>query len=262
MVRGLYQNSSSMQLLQDRMDVIANNMANVSTNGYKRQGVFYRQLIGAEQALDRNQITLKQLREHPFTWQNSDCCTRRGQVRQLQGDISTYTDYADGPVKETGNPLDIAINGKGFFVVQTPEGTGYTRDGQFKIDQDGNLVTSEGYLVQGEAGPIQITGDMVNINAKGELGQDGVIVNKLMIRDFPEDTLMNISRGVMYPQGENVSAQEADVNVLQGYLESSNVVVVKEMVDMISTQRHFQANEKVINAMDTTLRKTANDIGK
>ncbi len=262
MVRGLYQNSASMQLLIDRMDVTANNMANANTNGYKRQGVFFRQLIGAEQALERNQMTLKQIRNHPFTWQNSDCCTKRGQLRKLQGDISTYTDYSEGPIEQTGNPLDVAISGKGFFAVQTPDGIGYTRDGQFKIDQDGNLVTSEGYMVQGESGPIQITGGSVFINEEGEFGQDGVVVNKLMIRDFPEDTLMHIRGGVMFPQGENVSASETDVRVLQGHLEDSNVVVVKEMVEMIAVQRHFQANQKVISATDSTLQKTANDIGK
>ena len=270
MVEGLYKNSASMQLLIDKMNAIGNNLANATTTGYQRKSVFFRQLIEEEQALERNEIGLRHLHNEPRTYNehqvnphvHTSCCRPRGAQRHLQGEIATFTDYTSGGMRQTGNALDVALNGEGYFTVLTPDGLAYTRDGQFTLDAEGNLVTSAGYYVQGEGGPIQITGEHVEIAPKGEIVVDGQVVNQLMVRRFEPDALLRVQEAMYRPQsstgGEAVEAPE----VMQGFLELSNVNVVREMVDMIAAQRHYEANAKVIRAQDETLQKSVTNVGK
>lgn len=262
MVRSLYQNSSSMQLLLDRMDVVSNNMANVDTNGYKRRDVFFRQLIGAEQALERDEIELRRDENLPLTHSEDPCCRLRGVPFRFKGDISTYTDYSHGPVKETGNPLDVALASEGFFTIQGPDGIGYTRDGQFKLNENGSLVTADGFFVLGESGPIEITGNALEISQKGHIIVDGNIINQLMIRDFDRQDLVRTRHALYVPSGENPEALPVNPNVQQGYLETSNVNPVQEMVRMISTQRHYETNANLITSVDRVLEKTVSQLGR
>jgi flagellar basal-body rod protein FlgG len=239
MVRSLHQNSSSMQLLLDKMNVTSNNLANVNTAGFKKKGVFFQQLIGAEQALERNQIK----QQMPI------------------GQIATYTDYSAGKMNYTGNPLDVALQSNGFFTIETAEGDRYTRNGNFSIDSNQNLVTADGNLVKGEAGPIQITGRDVVIAKDGTIQIDGEVVNKLMVKSIDQDQLVRITPTLYSPQeGANINEPESS-NISQGYLELSNINIVAEMTNMIATQRHYDANSKLIKTADDTFR-LVNQIGK
>jgi flagellar basal-body rod protein FlgG len=262
MVRGLYQGSGAMQYLIEKTDVIGNNIANSSTNGFKRQGVFFRQLIDAEQALENDQIhTMETAKGDRYTMQLHRGCNPPGTPYTPEGDISTYTDFTEGGIRETGNPLDVAITGEGYFVVETPQGTAYTRDGQFKVDRTGKLVTAQGYPVSGEGGPIQITGEKVSIAEDGTISVDGNRVNKLALRAFDEEKLVQNRDGLVVLPESN-TPQSVEPHVQQGMLETSNVNPVREMVEMIAAQRHYDANSKVIQTIDSSLQKSVNDIGR
>lgn len=239
MIRGIYQNSSAMQLLENKVDVIANNLANTSTAGYKRRDVSFQQMIEAEQALDRNML----------------------KVKLPDGFTPTYTDNSDGRLKQTGNPLDIALSGKGFFQVQTDNGLAYTRDGNFKINSEGQMVTPDGYKVMGNSGPIEINGSKVDVDQSGQISVDGKIVNQFLFKDINIDNSI-VMKDNLYKQKANGFLKDAQPTVNQGFVEESNVNNVKEMVELISAQRLYEANQKLIKAQDDTLNKAVNQIAR
>lgn len=263
MVRGLYQNASSMMYLLDKLDAVAHNIANTDTSGYKRKSVFFRQLIDAQQALEKNAVQLRLDDENGRVqgYAKDHCCRPWGKDFQFDGDISTYTDYSAGNIKETGNPLDVALAGDGFFGVQTPDGVGYTRDGQFKIDANGVLVNADGYPIMGEAGPITVSGSKVDISETGEIAVDGTVVNRLMIRTFDAANLSRI-RDALYRPDENTPGTEANARVEQGYLETSNVNAVREMVEMIQVNRHYEANSRVMTTIDRSIERLLGTLGR
>ncbi|PID28846.1 MAG: flagellar biosynthesis protein FlgF [Candidatus Cloacimonadota bacterium] len=239
MIRSLHQNSSAMQLLLDKINVTSNNLANVNTAGFKKKGVFFQQLTGAEQALARDGI----VKEMPA------------------GQIAVYTDYSVGKLTYTGNSLDIALQGEGFFTIETPEGDKYTRNGNFSLDSNQNLVTAEGFAVKGEAGPVKITGNDVVIGKDGTVQADGEAINKLMIKKISNDQLVRVGSNFYVPK-EGAEVEDISASgILQGYLELSNINIVSEMTNMIATQRHYEANSKVIKSADDTLRQI-NQIGR
>jgi len=239
MIRGIFQNTSSMLLLESRVDNIANNIANVNTPGYKKREVFFEQLIAAEHTLEKDLM----------------------KVQLPDGYIATYTDTGDGRMNKTDNPLDIAISGDGYFTVQTPEGQAYTRDGKFTLDQNGLLVTQQGHLVTGEGGPIEIKGSKVEIGSAGEIIVDGVIVNRFAIQNF--DINNAEMRNNLYITNETPQqVASGEFSVMQGYIEESNVEIVKEMTELIAAQRHYEVNSRLIRAQDDTLSKTVNQVGK
>lgn len=237
MLRGIYRNSSAMQVLQDRINVVSNNMANVSTTGFKKKNVFFQQLLNAEQALERNEMD----------------------VQLTKDKIATYTDDSDGAIKTTGNPLDFAISKDGFFRVQTPQGVGFTRNGEFKISVDGNLVNSAGMQILGEGGPINIQGNHIEVNEEGTIMVDGQVVNRIALQNIDLDNSLSIGDNIFIPKNPN-DISEATGTIHQGKLEMSNVNIVKEMVNMLVTQKNYEFNAKVIRTQDTTLDKTVNRI--
>lgn len=240
MIRGIYTNSSAMQYLQEKMDVVANNVANSTTNGFKRSGMFVDMLMGAEQANNRNKIE----QELP------------------EGEIKTYTEYTQGGQRPTNNKLDFAINGDGFFTVQTPEGLAYTRDGQFTINQEGMMVTANGYPVMGKSGQIAVQGEKISVSQEGIISIDGTVVNEFELKTFDVKRAEQRGDNLWKPKSEEVEVKDAKAQVKQGSLELSNVSIVKEMVDMISIQRWYQANEKSMKTNDDALNKAVNQIAR
>ncbi len=239
MIRGIYQNSSAMQLLENKVDVIANNLANTSTAGYKRRDVSFQQMIEAEQALDRNML----------------------KVNLPDGFTPTYTDNSDGRLRQTGNPLDIALSGKGFFKVKTDNGFAYTRDGNFRINNEGQLVTPDGYKVMGNSGPIEIHGSKIAVDQSGQISVDGNIVNRFLFKNINIDDSI-VMQDNLYKQKTTGYLEDAEPVVNQGFIEESNVNNVKEMVELISAQRLYEANQKLIKAQDDTLNKAVNQIAR
>lgn len=243
MLRGIYISAGSMVNQQRKLDVVSNNLANANTSGFKKD-------LMVEEAIEDRKIY--KMAENTVPIGNLYFGVRPGEV---------YTDFTPASLTETNNPLDVAIKGNGFFAVNTQNGVRYTRDGSFTRSQDGFLVTAEGYRVQGKNGDISLDKGQVTINGNGEIFTDGNLVDTLQIVDFPDMT-------VLRKEGDNLFSSQGGGNpiatpeIVTGFLESSNVNSVIEMVDMIDLMREYEANQKVITAMDSTLDKSVNELGR
>ncbi|MBW2642774.1 MAG: flagellar hook basal-body protein, partial [Deltaproteobacteria bacterium] len=210
---------------QLNFETVANNMANINTNGFKKN------IISFNQALEMKSIS--------------------------------KADFAQGPVRYTGNELDVALDTKGFFKIETENGIRYTRDGAFKLDKNGTLITGSGDTVLGQNGPITIDGSNVSIGGDGQIQVDNESVDRLMVVDFDNPQLLKKVGGSYYSyQGEakEISTVE-DVGIQQSYLESSNVNPTEEMIKMIETYRAFESVQRAIQSIDKITGQMINDYG-
>ncbi len=180
-----------------------------------------------------------------------------------------YVDYSEGPLKETRNPLDMALSSNGFFTIEYTNKAGetstmYTRDGNFTMTAQGYLVTQDGDFVLGERGrrirldPLQ----PVSVDRAGNIYQDGASVATLQLTDFEDYNYLERYGENYFVPVEGATTMEADTEVHSGYLELANMSVVTEMVNMIAIQRHYDANQKVITTYDDTLDKAVNQTGR
>ena len=241
MVRGIYFGSSAMQYLDERMDVVSNNIANANTNGFKRSGVAFNMHMVAEQAKYRDQNFTEAL---------------------PKGEIKTYLENSQGHMIQTSNPLHFALDGAGYFMIQTPEGIAFTRDGNFTINEDGYMSTMDGNLVIGEWGAIQLFGKQFSISDKGDIVIDNQKINRFQLYDIAINDLVQQGNNLYFAKDDNVEMEESLALVQQGYLEGSNVSIVKEMIDMIAINRQYQANDRAIRTSDEALQKAVRDIAK
>ena len=240
MLKGIYYSAYGLNYLSNKQDVLANNMANVNTLGFKKQGIFARQLAELE-----NQ------RQNMPRWED----------RKLEE--VTITNYDEGNFRMTENPLDIAIKGDGFFTLQTFSGLAYTRNGSFKINPDGILVNDQNQPVLGENGVIVLEGNEVAIGEDGQVVVDGNFVDRLRIVDFEKPYRLSRIGDSLLKEKEPFSVQkQSSAKLVQGCVEDSNVKVVEEMVDMLETFRHFESGQKVITATDETLDQLINQVGR
>ena len=161
-------------------------------------------------------------------------------------------DFTQGEMQETGNKLDLAISGKGFFKVNTPVGTRYTRDGNFTTDATGRMVTQDGFPVMGKNGPISLTGDNIFFGEDGQVIMDSMVFDSLDIVDFTD-------KGDLYREGSNLFALDpakgreitaADARIVQGALEGTNVSTVTEMTNLIAANRMYESSGKVMRTSD------------
>jgi len=253
MVRGLYTSGWSMLALNKKMDVLTNNLANVSTAGYKKDTVV---LEGFPRLLAE--------RLHD----NTNGVARGVPVGELSfsndvGEVYTY--FNQGSLLKTDNNLDMSIKdeGRAFFTIAVPgRGQFYTRDGSFKLNANGQLVTAKGYYVLGENGIIQLSGSDFTVTRDGTIIQNGEVVDRLLITQFqnPESLRKNGENLFSATPGSVVEGFNGEV--LQNYLEQSNAEAIREMVDMIALMRSYEANQRVINAIDDTLGKAVNEVGR
>ncbi len=222
--------SSSVNALMQELDIITHNLANSSTVGYKRRCNAFSKSLEAQQG-------------------GVDPQTPAGI------DLRTMFDFSQGNVIETGRPLDFAVCGKGFFVIETPQGPLYTRNGMFQTNQNGQVVDSEGRSVAGQSGPITIPNDIglsqVNVANDGSVNAGGAVIGKFKIVDFGdnEKNLLPAGLNCFRMPDENIRPVDAGHTVVkQGYQESSNVRMVDELVGMITVSRLYEANMKFISA--------------
>ena len=241
---GLYSALSGSVAAMKRMDVISNNLANANTPGFKKDAMLFETVLtGADNSLAASQGT-----SSAPTLQNNN----------------TFIDYSTGSIAQTGNVLDMAIDGDGFFVVETPDGLVYTRQGNFHITSNGTLVTSNGFPVMNDQNaPITIEGSLVEVESTGLVKVDGEEVGSLQIVDFPKPyRLTKVSSASFIPEDARVEPQPATGGVSQGHLENSNVEAISEMVQMIATHRYYEACQKVVRSFDDMVGKAVNDLGK
>lgn len=240
---GLYAALSGGIAAMKRMDIISNNLANVNTPGYKKDQMLFESMLAGNI--------------------NPPAVPQGSTADPILQKENVYVDYGVGSMAQTGNPLDLAIDGDGFFVVQTPQGQAYTRQGNFRMAVDGTLVTSDGYPVMGQNGVIRIQGGQVEIDAKGVVTVDGTPSGTIRIVDFPKPyKLTKLSNAQFLPANPQVTPQPATGGISQGQLEGSNVETITEMARMIETSRYFEACQRVIKGFDDMTGKAANDLGK
>jgi len=211
--------------------VIANNLANLNTTGFKKDMLFFK-------IYDEN----------------------------IQ--LNIETDFSQGSLTQTNNPIDMAISGRGFFTVETDNGEAYTRNGHFTVGQDGVLRTSNGNPVLGQGGWINVSTDgmktgNITVNIHGEIYVDDIFIDKLKITDF--DSLPELKKigHSLYKVEENTIRKITDEStILQGKLEQSNVNPASEMINLIELQRQFESSQRVMKAIEEALKKSATQVSR
>lgn len=263
MISGLYTAASGLMAQEQQQDVIANNLANVNTNGYKKDTALYVPFP----TVFLNRINDEKTALPGGNWMDAMTpigMTGRGVQLRVDGIVPKLTE--EGSYIQTDNKLDLAIKGNAMFVVMTPQGLRYTRNGNFSMSSDGMLVTQSGFPVMGERGEINIDGRQVHIDQNGKIYSDKTEIDTLRLAVFTkEDALRKQGDNLLYMLGGAVLPEDdmsGQIQVKQGYLESSNVNVVREMVDMITSYRAYEASQKAVQAHDQTLAKAVNDVGQ
>lgn len=261
MIRGLYISASSAVAETKRIDVIANNIANVNTAGYKKDVMITENFpeiliskingrLAGSAPVDRLKVST------PLnTLGNLSYGIRSSEVK---------TNFEQGQLQPTESRFDLAFRGKGFFSVETPEGERYTRSGDFTKDSEGYLVTKEGYKVLGEAGYIKLDGSDMIVNEKGEVYSNSKLVDKLKLVDFNDYEVLRKEGNGLSRIGEGTEAEPVATAgmIQQGFLESSNVNSVKEMVELLTMMRTYEANQKIIKIHDELIGKAVNEIAR
>lgn len=266
--KGVYTALSGAMAQAQRLDTIANNIANVNTPAFKRDQQVFREFLTAnERPPDVIQVPRVPASIESFY-------DMQGGDKSFVDPIGTYTDFTQGGLKSTGNPLDVAIDGKGFFEVATTNGVKMTRHGSFSIDGNGQLVTKDGYPVLAAAGDgvdpaarvIRVTGEgQLHINDAGEVFEGANQIAKLSMVDVADkDGLQKVGNS-LYDFKPGTRPEISVINnpsLKQGFVESSNVNIVKEMTDMITTTRTFESAQKAISAYDGMTEKLVNQVPK
>lgn len=246
MIRGIYAGASGMLAEAQRTDVISNNLANVNTAGFKKDITVTK---------DFASLLISRVNDGA----EAPAIGTLG-VGVMVDEVAT--DYSTGTVKTTGNDFDLAIEGKGFFAVQTPQGKRYTRNGTFARSSKGELVTSDGYRVLGTNGPIIIADGKMSVSSDGRVMVDNNEVGRLQVVDFADEKQLTKEGASLFVASNGQQEQPAAGGVKQGALEMANVNVVGEMVNLISNYRAYEINGKVVQSHDSLLGKAANDIAK
>lgn len=233
---------------EKRFEILTQNLANVSTPGYKAEvGLFESIMVDLQTLLEGTSVVGE---------------TGTVPVQQFTG---LSVDLSPGPMRPTGNALDLAIQGDGFFVVETPDGTRYTRRGQYVLDSAGQVVTAEGFPIQGQAGAI-VANDVgeINVNPEGEVSVGGVPVGKLRVVTFPDASLLVRGSGGLFQwTGDPLAPTDVtDPKVVQGSFELSNVNPVRGMTEMITTLRTYEAAQKVLKSLSNAERLAAREIAQ
>ena len=256
MINSLWISKTGMEAQQMQLDVIANNLANVSTNGFKRGNAVFEDLI------------YQNLRQVGSNSTEQSQLPTGLQIGLGVRTVATSRSFAQGSLQQSGNKLDIAIQGNGFFQVQMPDGTvGYSRDGAFQVNSAGQMVTSTGHVVNG---PVTIPQNAQSVTVAADGSVSVTLPGSTAPQTVGTMTLANfINPAGLEPRGQNIFAETvasgtpvtgaAGTNGLgtlqQGFLETSNVNVVQELVSMIQTQRAYELNSKAIQTSDQMLQR-------
>jgi flagellar basal-body rod protein FlgG len=270
-----------MRAQQWRLDAVANNLANVDTDGYKKDvaslKAFPEMLIRRQ---DDDGVYL-----HPVG--SGDAAPILGKMGTGVELNEIFTTFDQGSLKETESDFDLALDGKGFFTVATPWGERYTRNGSFQLGKEGYLETKEGYPVLGENGPIRVKANNFQVDKDGRvwinaaypddpevlvgreqnLWEDTVQLDTLKIVDFDLDRYLKKQGSSLYIETETsgpamIMAEGSRPKVLQGFNEASNVDPVTEMVQMIEVNRAYEANQKMIQTEESALGTLINQVAK
>jgi flagellar basal-body rod protein FlgG len=239
MIRSLWNTRSGMQAMQDKLDGISNNIANSQTNGYKSVNVNFSDLV--YEKLDRS--------GYPTTNSTSQRLTGSG-VKSTEW----LRDDTQGPLKPTGQSTDLAVDGEGYFKVTNTDGTtAYTRDGNFNVDSNGDLVGQEGERVEvqfnGSKTPLQA--GKFTVNTDGSIVANNQLVGKInLYQPVGQDSMRSIGNSLYAPNTGTQINPVTNSKIRQGFVEASNADLSTEMTDMLVTQRAFELNSKGLTTVD------------
>ncbi|MEW5693732.1 MAG: flagellar basal-body rod protein FlgF [Candidatus Hydrogenedentota bacterium] len=272
MIRGLYTGAIGMYMRMNQHDVIANNIANVDTTGYKADRIIFKAFP------DKVASRLNDDIERFIDGSIIDKAPKVGKIGTGVEINDLYSNMAQGQLQETDSPFDLAILGNGFFAVQTPDGIKYTRNGAFTVNSEGILMTEAGYSVLGESGLIVVLDDnnfvvrddgsiVVNLNddkrPPNEFEQT-IVSDKIKIVTFKEPRQLDkYGHNLFEPTEESGHPEPAiDVRIKQGAIEKSNVNIVEEMVLLIDVMRAYEANQKSVQVHDDLLRQAWSEVSR
>ena len=247
---------------EHRLNYIANNLANVNTHGYKRDTLAFSDTM-AYYAHDEIREPLMTVRSKSLFPEPKNMARSRIAVSNV--------DFGQGSMKVTGDPLDLAIAGSenAFFKVETPNGQYLTRNGHFVMSSDGTIMTPQGYMLLGEGGPIQVPAGTrtITISGDGQVHADAELIGRVQL--FSVDNLKNMEKfgHNLFKPRDKVNVNEADgyatgARVEQGFVEAANVEVVTERVNMIETNRQFEAYQKIMQSSSALDKEACDRIGK
>lgn len=219
---------AALRYWERRQEVMSNNLANTSTDGFKAERVFSRLLENA---------TLE---------------------------AGSQTDFKDGSLSATNRPLDVGLVGDGFLVIQTERGLRYTRGGALSMDSTGTLIDLSGNPVLGSRGPIVLPDGVVEIKQNGNVSVDGAVITKLRLERPPDGSGKMMREGNLYfvPNGPGIRTLDGDVSVRQGQLEQSNVNPIDALVEMLDIQRAYGALQRTAQAIDGVMQTVSRDLGR
>jgi flagellar basal-body rod protein FlgF len=241
MIKGIYTSASGMLPRMLKQEIFSNNMANVNTTGFKSDDVFMQVLDNASEDL-----------------------TLTGEPWEKPMVDGIYTEFEQGSLERTDGNKDVALEGSGFFAIETESGEKYTRAGNFSVSAQGILIDGHGNPVLSDSGPIPVIGNDIAIDADGNISVDGANIAKLKVIDFDKPyKLTKTDGGYFAPATSDIVPKAAlDCKVRQGYLEKSNVNVIGVMVDMLASFRAYEAGQKAIQSQDETLEKAVTELGR
>lgn len=235
---GFYAACTAYMARTQALDMVANNLANVSTPGFRAEHDIFRSLLTGSSI-------------HPMSGLNQAVNNY-----SVLGD--TQLDFTQGNLQKTGNDLDLAIQGSGFFAVKTPGGQVYTRNGNFHVSPQGKLVTAQGDLVMGTTGqPIDIVGGPVNIGPDGSISVNGALAGQLKVVDFPPGTALQSVGSTYYSAPPKTEIPATSASIQQGSLEASNVNPVSASVELITVQRYAEMMQRALSLFHTDMNQIA-----
>jgi flagellar basal-body rod protein FlgG len=278
MVRGIYTGASGMLAQDAKMDAIANNLANVDKTAYKKDIAIFKSFP---------EMLIRRINESGLGITPAGSYDAAPIVGKLGTGVElneVFTNFEQGSLQRTENHFDLALEGQGFFTVMTERGERYSRDGSFTINQDGILMTHNGNPVMGENGIIKVHHNNFIVNERGEIIVNGdlsadardvvsmnsnnwsnpIVIDKLKLVDFENIREIKKEGDSMYRETEfsGPPLPPGELKVIQGFLEKSNINIVREMVDMIEVQRSYEANQKTVTSHDQALGKLINEVAR
>jgi flagellar basal-body rod protein FlgF len=246
MNRAIYSSVSGGMAALARLDAVAQNLANVNTAGYKGERVIFRVRPLDETAGGSTDPILRQT---------------GAQVDE----VGSFRDFSQGAVRASGNPLDVAIVGDGFFTVATPRGERYTRQGSFALDGEGNLVTQHGDRVQGDGGDIRLGTGKIAIGDDGTVSLDGNPVGRLKVVGFGEHPQLLAEGNALFAPASGATAAPLDageVRLQPESIEAANVDAVSSMIELVDVTRGFETYMRAIERLDAITSRAINEVGR
>jgi len=248
----MYIATSGALAQQMRLEVLANNLSNSNTVGFKEDKTIFREYFPLSPVMPGETAV-----------ENGSSSAVAPQSDSYVMLERTMVDFSPGQLRSTSNRLDFALNGNGFFCIEAPSGTLYTRKGNFTLNKEGILVTQEGLPVLGNKSKIRLGGSDITVDKQGNISEKGSVIDSLRIVDFTDRSVLSKAGDTFFaPADPSITGQNVDEpEISQGFIEMSNVDTVRVMTEMIETLRTYESYQKVIQSYSDVTTKAINEVG-